>query len=870
MAMTPSWLNHYRIIGPLGAGGMGEVLVAEDTRLRRKVAIKRLPPQIAADDERRQRFEREARAIAALNHPNIVTVHSVEEGEGGPFLTMEYVEGRTVEQLITPSGLPVDNVLRVAIPVSDALSAAHQRGITHRDLKPANVMVTTDGRVKLLDFGLAKLNEPVLSGGTTPTTAALTRDGRILGTVLYMSPEQAEGKPVDARSDIFSFGVLLYEMATGQRPFRGDTTVAILSAILRDDPPPVLEIKPDLPPGLARVIKRCLAKEPSRRYQTAIDLRNDLEELLPAPSRHPVDTTESRVRANIRARRLFVGLVLALAIGLPVGVGLWRNRATANEAFEIARLARLTSEGNAALAAISQDGQYVVHVKDARGRPSLWIRQTATSSDVQIVPPGDAPYEGITYSRDGSHVYYLTYGEKDFGTLFRVPVLGGSPLRVIHDVDSPVAFSPDGAEMAFVRMDPVAGVTYLMLANPDGANVRSLATIGGDEFYGSKTISWSPRGDVILLPLITSNEARSNVYAVDVKSGARKALTDPWSSIRGAAWMPDGRSFLLTANHQPESPTQLWQVFYPSQQRRQLTNDLSSYSSVTISGNGKTVATVQSQTTTGIWTFDRSTGQQRQLVAGRRNDGLYGLTWSPAGRIVFASSRSGISQIWSMKEDGTDLQQVTNDAAFAGYPAVSSDGRWIVYVSERGDGNQLWRVPIDQPERPAVVAMSGSFRNPSVIDRDGWVYYMGIDFKPYRVRLEGGSPSGPLVADAFFPSDMTPMGELVGRTYDTKTRSEFAAVMPASGGSLKLLRDFPLDSSIYGLLISPDGRALTFVKKKEGVAEVWLKELTGGAAQQVTNSGGEHVFSYAWSPDGKRLTVARGRAESDVVLIQRK
>jgi serine/threonine protein kinase len=271
-----SRIGTYEVVAPLGAGGMGEVYRARDTRLGRDVAIKVMPRQVADDPERRDRFEREARTVAALNHPNIVTLHSIEEDRGVLFQTMELVEGRTLSACVPRRGLPVDELLHLAIPLVDAVAAAHQRGVTHRYLKPANVMVTPDGRVKVLDFGLAKvLPDSPLGDPTMVTAAHLTREGRILGTLAYMSPEQAQGKPVDTRSDIFSLGILLYEMATGERPFKGDG-VSVLTAILRDSPASVTDVRADLPRDVSRILKRCLAKDPEDRYQTAKDLRSDL------------------------------------------------------------------------------------------------------------------------------------------------------------------------------------------------------------------------------------------------------------------------------------------------------------------------------------------------------------------------------------------------------------------------------------------------------------------------------------------------------------------------------------------------------------------------------------------------------------------
>ncbi len=276
-------LGHYRITAAIGAGGMGEVYRATDSKLGREVAIKMLPAAVAQDPERLARFEREARSLASLNHPNIVTIFSVEEADGSRFLAMELVEGESLDTLLAPGGLPLSRFFEIAVPLADALSAAHERGIVHRDLKPANVMVTREGRVKVLDFGLAKLeaagSNPNLTSTPTESRAELTSEGQVFGTVAYMSPEQARGGKVDARSDVFSLGVVLYQMVTGERPFQGESAVDMISAILRDTPPSVTDRRADLPPHLARILRRCLEKDPRDRYQTSRDVHNELRDL---------------------------------------------------------------------------------------------------------------------------------------------------------------------------------------------------------------------------------------------------------------------------------------------------------------------------------------------------------------------------------------------------------------------------------------------------------------------------------------------------------------------------------------------------------------------------------------------------------------
>ncbi|MFQ5789002.1 MAG: protein kinase [Acidobacteriota bacterium] len=313
--MMGQLLSHYKILEKLGSGGMGEVYVAEDTKLSRKVALKVLPPEMASP-ERRKRFEREAKAVAALNHPNIVTVFSVEEARSRHFITMELVRGKNLSELLPKNGFPLSRFFEIAIALADAVAAAHQHGITHRDLKPDNIMVSDEGRLKVLDFGLAKLRpELVGSWASALPTQPATQEGRILGTVAYMSPEQAEGKTVDHRSDIFPLGILFYEMLTGQQPFRGDTATSILSAIIKDTPDSVTELNPSIPRDLAKLIKRCLAKDPTRRYQTALDVRNELEEI-----KQDVDSGEAvlgAVRPQMKrtpSRRLsWAGAVVVLA-----------------------------------------------------------------------------------------------------------------------------------------------------------------------------------------------------------------------------------------------------------------------------------------------------------------------------------------------------------------------------------------------------------------------------------------------------------------------------------------------------------------------------------------------------------------------------
>ena len=478
--MAPATLGHYHIVRRIGAGGMGEVFLADDAKLGRKVALKVLGHELAADSERRDRFEREARAVAALNHPNIITIYSVEEQDGIAFLTMELVEGKTLTELIPRQGMSLEGFLRVAIPLADAVGAAHQRGITHRDLKPANVMVSDEGRLKVLDFGLAKLREESPHNSLTVTMdAALTGEGRIIGTIAYMSPEQAQGKPVDARSDVFSLGILLFEMATGEQPFKGNTNMAVLSAILRDAPVSLTDLRQDLPRDVGRILRRCLAKDPEDRYQTAKDLRNDLRSLkedletgATARDQTSSQIIQTAVPPPLASRRSAVLLALAAMVVVAVAGASWyarRPAATSVPPFAIKAMRQLTNTGKASLAAISPDGRYFVHVDGSFDKPSLWMRQvSSTASSVQIVPATEGDYQGLAFSPDGEAVVYVFTPENSaIASLFQIPLLGHVPPRkLLDDIATAPAFSPDGTRMAFIR-GLADGGQVIVLANAD-------------------------------------------------------------------------------------------------------------------------------------------------------------------------------------------------------------------------------------------------------------------------------------------------------------------------------------------------------------------------------------------------------------------
>jgi Tol biopolymer transport system component len=862
---------------------------ARDLRLGRDVALKVLPAALVADDDRRWRFVQEAKAASALNHPNILTIYEVGEADGVSFLATELIDGHTLRARLGSGRLPMKDAIDLAIQASAGLSAAHAAGIVHRDIKPENIMVRHDGYLKILDFGLAKLTERALNddAGAPTTLAVKTSPGVVMGTARYMSPEQARGLPVDARADIFSLGAVMYETLAGRPAFDGETANHVIVAILEREPTSLVEIVPDTPPELERIVTKALAKDVDDRYQTVKDLAVDLRRL---KQRLQVDTDRTRAastpsldvaRASPAATTrgwwmwpLVIASVAVLAAGAAFGLSHWL--AVSHDAaptFDQMTVTKLTDTGTATQTAISPDGRYVVYVATENGQDSLWIRQVATASRVQIAAPSRAGFTGVTFSPDGNFLYYTKTDTGARPALYQTPVLGGPSQKILDDISGAVSFAPDGRQMVFDNGDGTA----LMVANVDGSGARAIAHVSAPDYLNAP--SWSPDGTTIAVARQSFAPGyHGSVFVVPAAGGSLEPMTPrSWYAVRAVHWLSPTRLALVAAD-QSDFPDgyQVWLVSSSNGAVARLTNDVNNHATLGATADGRSVVTIQRERASTLWIFppgDLTKGEQVTTGLARR-DGIAGLTWTSDGKlvsgdgsangglrlfergdgsgrpfvtanglsarpsvcgdddahVVFASDRSGAPHIWRVDADGGNARQIVDSAAGEEFAACSPDGRWIAYGSF-GD-RAIWKADIDgghpvvlrhEPSAPVDVAISPDGRRIA-----------------YYVRARSGSADSRLTVIA--SSDGAPIGAFTD-----------ASIRPSG-------------SAGQSLAWTSDSTALVYVRTVNGVGNLWTQPLSGGPPKQLTSFTSGLIFSQAWSRDG-RLALSRGSMASDVVLI---
>ncbi|HMF56413.1 MAG TPA: protein kinase [Pyrinomonadaceae bacterium] len=921
-------LGRYEIISLLGKGGMGEVYLARDTQLDRMVALKVLAEEFAENERGMQRFMQEARAASALNHPNIITIHEIGETDSVHFIATEFIDGITLRERLRQGRMSVKEALDTGAQIASALIAAHASGIVHRDIKPENIMLRRDQLVKVLDFGLCKLIESKAFEPTSSTLGYSTDPGVVMGTAFYMSPEQTRGADIDGRTDIWSLGCVLYEMVANRSPFEGGSQGEVIVSILEREPPPLASFASEVPEAFEWIGLKTLRKDREERYQSARELFADLRSLkqrldfsvaFPKASVPQVSggTTISVTSGSLRAveeegrgrtRRtdeietgrmtvasqrveegkrkeswktvLALSSIILLLGAISFGVYKYWGQRGAVSSSNSMKISRLTATGKATRAVVSPDGKYVVHVINDAGRQSLWVRQVATTSNVQIVPPADVTYRGLTFTPDGSYVNYVVQERNNpIQILYQVPALGGAPKKILVDIDTPVTFSPDGSRLAYLRRSRSEGEDVLFVANADGSNERRLASRTGTQFFGvvgAGGPSWSPDGNMIACAAGTNSGGRSmSVVEISVADGTERVVTgQSWLDVGRVAWLPDGSGLVVAATEQGATTSQLWLLAYPGGAVRRITNDLNDYRDLSLTDDSNTIAAVQSEGRINTWVSpaNESTARAQQITKGVGGyDGVRGLSWSPDGRLAYVSRVSGSQDVWVMNADGSEQKQLTTVATRADvYPSVCGDGSYIVFTSNRLGNSNIWRIGLDGSNPKQLTSGSGE-EFPACSPDGRWVVYTSTGsskFTLWKVSIEGGEPVQLTEKLSQWPT-ISPDGKLIACWLREDTGMPWRiGVIPADGGEpLKVLEVPTSANAAIPVRWTSDGRMLTFVDTHEGVSNVWGIAIDGGAAKQLTDFKSDQIFFFDWSRDGRQLALARGDINNDVVLI---
>ncbi len=889
--MIGQTLSHYRILDRIGAGAMGEVYLAEDTKLRRKVALKVLPPRFASDPGRLERFEREARAAAALNHPGIVTLLTVEEFEGVHFLTMELVDGESLDRLIPPGGMPLERLFEIAIPLAEALWAAHKEGVVHRDLKPANVMIAAGGQVKILDFGLAKQqaeDEPQ-DATSLRTEALLTQAGQVVGTAAYMSPEQVEARPADHRSDIFSLGVMLHEMAVGKRPFEGRSQVAVMSAILADPPAGVCALKPELPKALERIVHHCLEKDPDRRFQTALDVRNELERLadeLGGARRTPVPPP---AKDAWRSRAYLAAGLLALTL-VAVGIAAYLSRSHRWETLESRPPPRPTlhqvtfSEAVEEFPAFSADGKRLAFTREVDGYRKLFMLDLESGDERQLTD-GEVDDFRPAWSPDGEVLLFVRsnrtdgkmsiadpFSTYDEGDIWRLELAGGRLMKIADEAFNPV-FAPGGDRIAFDAA--WVGPHRIWVADPLGRNPRQVTT-DDSEFVSHLLPHWSPDGSRIVFQ---NNHwtTRFNIKAVDVATGEMRWVVESAYLDVEPAWSADGAHIYFSSYR--SGGLNLWRVPVgddgtPTGPPGQVTSGAGNDLQATTAPGGE-VAFAISSLNADIWRLPldpatgKPTGGPEPLVATTREDsrgvtspdgalvafnsdrggqmnlwllsladgstrqvteglgGDFQANWSPDGRrLAFFSSRSGNGDVWTVDLESGELRQLTDDPAIDINPFYSPDGEWIAFQSDRGGRREAWIMRADGSDERQLTSNSfGGVHYFCWTADSGHVIFRGAEGGAWRVPVGGGEPELVSENGGGWHMSLSPDRTLI---LDNDHQAIFLTPARPGGERRKVFEFDDPTISIDYTVWSPDGRWVLFDRKRPQGGDIWVAELGSG------------------------------------------